>query len=429
MLLRLSKRGFQLGPDHDDVRGQVSPGFESVREAFGAHRSEVGRGGAAFAVFLDGALVVDLWAGRAGGRPWDADTRGVLMSATKGVTAVAAARLSELGLLDIHAPVSRYWPEFAASGKSDVTVEELLTHAAGLIDIPHHDEIVGPNGEGWEKSHEFVDRLARACPRWRPGSRHSYHVLTMGWLVGELIRRITDTSLGAFIREEIVKPLDIDLALGTPIAQQGVVAQVILPDTMPRDVAAIWGDKFADPSSPVAQAHLAIAGSCFVTNDAFFAPRMLEIEQPALNATGTARALATLYGALVCGDIPPPHGISDATVSLYSSERRHGPDLVTGVDARWALGFMRPVRQPDGSAADWGREDRSFGHTGFGGQLGFADPVSRIGVGFVRSHLSWSSPLGAHLIRATYECLDRLPQRQQARSRRQESARETMRSN
>lgn len=389
------------------VKGHVASGFEPVRQVFDECQAEVGRGGAAFAVYANGRLVVDLWTGWAGREPWQSGTRGVLMSVTKGVAAVAVARLADSGLLDVDAPVAAYWPEFAAGGKDRITVAELLTHAAGLIGVPRHQEIVGPNGEGWGNTGEILERLESATPEWPPGSGHSYHVLTYGWLVGELVRRVSGRSIGTFIRDEISTPLGIELDLGTPLDRQGLVAPVLLPEEMPADVAATWGRPMSDPSSPVARAHLAVDGSSFVTNSAFFAPEMLEIELSAVNATGTARALATLYGSLADDPSSSARPVSATTVAKFAAERRRGPDLVTGLDARWALGFMRPVPPPAGAARVWGHQDAAFGHTGFGGQLSFADPVNRMGVALVRSHLSWTSSLGSSLVRTVYECLER----------------------
>jgi CubicO group peptidase (beta-lactamase class C family) len=154
-----------------EIGGMAVSGFEPVAEALAASIAEVGEGGAAFAAVLDGQTVVDLWAGRAREQPWREDTRAVLMSATKGVVAVVLARLVERGELEVDAPVARYWPEFAAAGKDEVTVAHVLSHTAGLITVPGYEEFMTPEGGGWDRTDEIVRRLATATPRWEPGTQ------------------------------------------------------------------------------------------------------------------------------------------------------------------------------------------------------------------------------------------------------------------
>jgi CubicO group peptidase (beta-lactamase class C family) len=388
------------------VGGSTAGGFEPVRDAFARQAAEVGDGGAAFAATAGGRLVVDLWAGQAGPRPWSAPTRAVLMSATKGIVATAVALLADRSLLDVEAPVADYWPEFAATGKAEVSIAQLLSHSAGLISVPGYADLLGGAGEGWEQTSWVLKRLEAASPWWAPGAHHGYHGITFGWLVGELVRRVSGSSVGTVIREEIAGPLGLELDLGTPAERQHLVAPVILAG--PPLTGAAQDRQLADPASLLSQMILAVNGRCILnTADAFFAGgARLAMELPALNATGTARALARLYGVLAregrSGDLEL---LSPKVIDLFARERRRGPSRVTGDEERWGLGFQRPVQDPVEPSHVWGPHDEAFGHTGLGGQVGFADPVSQVSVALVRSHLSSVSPLGGHLVSAFYSCL------------------------
>jgi CubicO group peptidase (beta-lactamase class C family) len=387
------------------VEGDVAAGFESVRALFDEQVAQVGAGGAAFAAVVEGRLVVDLWAGRAGSEPWRRETRGVLMSTTKGVTATAVALLIDRGELDVEAPVARYWPEFAAGGKAEITVAQLLSHSAGLVTIPGYEDLLSPDGEGWDRTEEIVRRLESAVPEWEPGSTHGYHALTIGWLVGELVRRIAGRSVGALIREEIAGPLGLELDLGTPPERQHLVAPPILPGSQ---AATPDESGFADPELWT-RAILAVDGrSILDTAPEFFTnPTVLALELSGSNATATARATATLFGTLANGgERDGVRLLSPETIAAASAERRRGPDRIFGTETRWALGFACRVADPAVPASWWGPYDESFGATGYGGQIAFADPVSRVGVGFVRSELVETGPLGGQLVHALYECLD-----------------------
>ena len=389
------------------VEGEVVAGFEAVKAVFAEQVAQVGAGGAAFAAVVDGRPVVDLWAGRAGKRPWRHETRCVLMSTTKGFGATAVARLIERGELDVEAPVARYWPEFAAAGKAEITVAQLLSHSAGLVTVPGYEDLLSPDGEGWDRTDEIVRRLAAAAPEWPPGSAHGYHGLTIGWLVGELVRRVAGVSVGTLIREEVAGPLKLELDLGTPPERQHLVAPLILPG----DRAAVDADMdVADPEL-MARMFLTVDGrSILDTAPAFFGdPDCLQLELGGSNATGTARAVATLFGALANeGSCDGTRLLAPETVAAVTAEQRRGPDRMSGSEARWALGFALAVA-PDADAPTppaWGPHDESFGANGYGGQIGFADPVSRVGVGFVRSELLAIDTLGPSLVRALYDCLE-----------------------
>ncbi len=176
----------------------VAAGFEPAREAFGQGATDLGDGGGAFCAYVEGVPVVDLWGGTARpGQPWESDTRAVLMSLTKGLAALCVQILVDRGQVDVDAPVSAYWPEFAASGKEKVLVRHVLTHTAGVLSFPGEPELLGLDGTGWDDYDAIADGLAAATPSWEPGTRFGYHALTFGWLLGEIIRRVSGRRVGS----------------------------------------------------------------------------------------------------------------------------------------------------------------------------------------------------------------------------------------
>jgi CubicO group peptidase (beta-lactamase class C family) len=386
-----------------EVRGSVAPGFEVVRDAFAAQLHDLGDGGAAFAAVIGGNVVVDLWAGCAGARAWSRETRAVIMSATKGVAATAVACVVDDGLIDVEAPVASYWPEFAGAGKSEVTVAQLLSHSAGLVTVPGYEELITPDGLGWGRTREIVSRLEAATPAWEPGTRHGYHGVTFGWLTGELVQRVTGTTVGRVVADRIAGPLDIELDLGTPSEIHDVVA----PTVLPRGPSPLLAMRSEMPDADLFdRMMLTVDGRNIVdTADRFFAaPGILELELAAQNGTATARALAVMYGTLADEGRHGGDGVllSPDTIAELARERMHGPDALTGIERQWGLGYQlaRPQLAPI-----WGASEGAFGHDGFGGQIGFADPKERLGVGFVRSHLAWTQSLGPELTKAVYSCL------------------------
>jgi CubicO group peptidase (beta-lactamase class C family) len=332
------------------------------------------------------------------------------MSATKGIASIAIARVVEQGLIDVDAPVARYWPEFATAGKADITVAQLLAHSAGVITIPGYEELLTPQGAGWDKTDEILRRLEHTAPEWTPGTDHGYHALTWGWLVNELVLRVTGISIGTILRTEIAQPLGLELDLGTPAEHQHLVAPVILPGPGAVALSAEQENMFA-PDSLFSRALLTVDGASILsTADTFFADtERLAMELPSSNGTSTARSVATLYGALANGGQQRGVRVLDpATIDRFATEHLRGTDRVLLTDTRWALGFQRNIpstsETPDHA---WGPHEETFGMVGYGGQMGFADPVRRLGVGMVRSQLSWDSLLGRRLVDTTYDCLSK----------------------
>ncbi len=404
-----------------EVSGYVAPGFEPVARVLGEgasvtvgereRRADLGDGGGAFCAYLDGECVVDLWTGPAGRRAWEADTRGVIMSSTKGMTTLCAHLLEDRGELDLEAPVVRYWPEFGCLGKSQTTVRQLLSHQSGAIGLPGSDELLSWDGRGWDDTVAIAAGVAAGAPAWEPGTRHGYHGVTFGWLVGELVRRVSGSSLGAFFDAEVAQPLGIagSISIGTQAAELGSVATVMEFPVRPGKESAL---RAIDPGSKSGRSVLAGAhGSLFADEggrprfaDFMNTPAVLQAEIGALGATATARALARVYAALATGG----ELVSRASVERFRVEQVCGRDAVMSVPTRWAVGYsLEPPALVPGIPPMHGPNDGAFGHMGAGGQIGFADPVARVGCGFVRNHLeNQALPLmGACLVDVLYSCL------------------------
>ncbi|MDT0610020.1 serine hydrolase domain-containing protein [Streptomyces lancefieldiae] len=374
-----------------DVHGTVAEGFEPVRDAFARNFAALGDRGAAVAVYRDGRKVVDLWggtkhvdgtadtAGANGAEPWRRGTAQVVRSATKGVAAAVPLLLHQRGELDLDAPVGEYWPEFKAHGKEQVRVRHVLNHRAGLpvLDRPLTpeealDPLRGP------------EAVAAQAPVWEPGTDHGYHALTYGWLLDELVRRVTGgRSTGEWIAEEIARPLGLDLWLGLPAAEEaagraGRVGRVEGPEPSGgprlRPKRSVT-EAYEDPASLTRRAFAAITPFPDQNDPAYRASAL-----PATNGIATADGLARFYAALI-GEADGVTGrtrlFDPATTRRARAEESAGPDRVLVVNTRFGLGYML-----HGSASPF-LSPGSFGHPGRGGSLGFADPEAGLAFGYV----------------------------------------------
>ena len=369
------------------VEGEVAPGFDKVREAFEANFAQHGDVGAAFALYVGGEKVVDLWGGTAdteSGRPWTEDTLQLFFSTTKGVTAICAHLLAQRGELDLDAPVASYWPEFKAEGKENVPVRWLLSHRAGL---PVVDTTLTPEDVyAWDP---VVEALAAQRPVWEPGTKHGYHALTYGWLVGEVIRRVSGRSVGSFFRDEIGEPLGLDLWIGLPAEHEPRVAPLILlqplGEQVSEDVLSTLPEEmqkmiraFTDPDS-LTQRALNVTRPPLDFNSR----EVHAAEIPAANGISTARSLAKLYAACV-GEVDGSRVLEPAQVQDALAERSNGPDEVLMIPTRFGSGFfLNSTFAPL-------LGERSFGHAGAGGSLGFADPDAQVGFGYVMNKMQAS---------------------------------------
>ena len=340
------------------VHGSVAQGYESVRVAF-AQAMAADPGGGQLCIYRHGRPVVDLWTGRDpfGDRPLTGDTLSILMSCTKGVASTCAHMLVERGQLDLDAPVAKYWPEFAANGKAEIPVAWLLSHKAGLAEFPPEAGIDSWKWVDWELC---TRTLAAMKPMWEPGTAFMYHAFTFGWLIGEVIRRVTGELPGQFVAEQISGPLGLDLHLGLPEALESRVAPEFEPGKRPDEGALAVLNTRAGHAAQI----------------------------PAANAIGNARSLAKMYAAM----LGPVDGVRLLKAETVERARRPQTD---GLDwppprqdsktfpQRWALGYDTsragsPMLGPT-----------SFGHNGGGGRLGFADPASGTAAGFVVNYMSW----------------------------------------
>lgn len=371
------------------VKGKCDPQFLGVREAFADNFDKRGEVGAGVCVYVAGKLVVNLWGGYADAartRPWEQRTMVNMASTTKGITAICAHKLVDRGCLDLDAPVARYWPEFAQADKGKIPVRWLLSHQAGLPAVKHDlpSEIIFD----WPA---FIKALEKTAPWWEPGTQHGYHALTYGYLVGEVVRRISDQSVGQFLSTEISGPLKADCFIGVPESEDYRVAE-ILPEPMPDDPELL--DKFKlDPKSMAGLAFLNPPREPGISNTRAW--RAAEI--PAINGHTTAKGLARIYGALAHGGtLDGIRLVNRATIEAAILEQACGPDAILSMPTRFGLGFMLTQSGSSGEVGtvfqQYGPNPRTFGHPGRGGSIGFADPDAEIGFGYVMNQYMMSIP-------------------------------------
>jgi len=372
------------------IHGTVERGFERVRDGFAAGEA-ADPGGAQLCVYRHGKKVVDIWTGEdpVKGRPFDEGTITVLMSCTKAAVAVCANMLIERGLLDPDAPVARYWPEFAAGGKADVRVWQLLAHSAGLMGYDPESRV------GAQEMYDPVrsaEAIARMEPLWKPGTASLYHFATYGVLVGELVRRVTGKTVGRYFAAEVARPLDLDLWIGLPPSEEHRVAAHFRPNPRAmseKDWQALFSGLGADPSTRL----LRTAIHTFVVLDEVIAfantPEGHALELPAGNGIGNARSLARMYAACI-GDVDGVRLFSPATMERARTcltDALPAPDGFVrfrgNSPQRFGLGFELP------RDAEPMLGPGSFGHAGAGGRMGFAHPESGFAVGFVCSAMLW----------------------------------------
>lgn len=374
------------------VHGFVVRGFESVRDAFAWNLEHNGDVGAACAVYRAGAPVVDVWAGfgdLAGGRTWEEDTIQLVFSATKGITAVCVNLLVERRLVDVDAPIAAYWPEFAARGKGRIPVRWALSHRAGLAAVD--GELTLADVLAW---HPVVAAIAAQAPNWEPGTAHGYHARSFGWILGEVVRRVTGRSIGRFFAEEIARPLGLDFWIGLPPEELHRCARLLPPESMPA-IAELFG-----AGSLMARV-MNGPSNLFAYDDMWNRPDVLAAEMPSSNGVGSARALARLYAALV-SDVDGMRVLEPETVRTACVVQSEGPDRVLILPSCFGLGFtLQPMAAP-------GAGPRAFGHPGAGGSLAFADPETKLGFGYVTTRMKFDPTGDARtraLVTATYEAL------------------------
>jgi CubicO group peptidase (beta-lactamase class C family) len=392
------------------IAGTVAPGFEDVREEFERNFSQRGELGAACAAYVGGAKVVDLWGGRRHFRkpdPWLEDTLVMVYSTSKGLAAMTVALAQSRGLLDYEATVSSYWPEFAQNGKADVTVRQLLSHQAGLCKIDEvldHVKLADLDG--------MAEALARQPPAWKPGTRHGYHALTIGWYESELIRRVDPKrrSLGRFFAEEIAEPLGLEFYFGLPgdlpgervarIKGASPLSMLLHLNTMPPGMLA--GFAWKRSLTYQAFANPPLRGPADLDR-----PEYRAVEIPAGAGIGQVRSIALAYSELATGG--RRLGLRPETIDELSAPARPpskgSRDVVLTVPSSFSLGFIRPTDR-----WSFGSSGRAFGHPGAGGSFAFADPDLGVGFAYAPNRLGHhlrDDPREKPLRDALYRCIER----------------------
>ncbi|SPE47670.1 Beta-lactamase precursor [Streptomyces netropsis] len=371
------------------IHGICSDRFSAVREVFADSLRSGADVGASVAVHLDGEPVVDLWGGYADPartRPWERDTLTNVWSMTKTMTALCALVLVDRGELDLRAPVGKYWPEFGTAGKDHIEIRHLLGHTAGLPDWDRPMTL----GDlcDWEKA---TSLLARQKPRWLPGTASGYHRFTHGFLIGEVIRRISQQTVGTFFADQIAAPLDADFHIGLPAEDDHRVSEVIP----------------APGPAPEANPRVTIPVGPYVTAQDTWTTQWHRAEIPAAAGYGNARSVAAIQSVLTSGGrTASTRLLSEATCRAVFEEQSHGIDLVLGIPLRFGIGYAlnaddAPVTTANAHTSYWG---------GRGGSLIVNDHDARMTITYVMnqmSHLGLTDPRGHKLLRSAYEALTR----------------------
>lgn len=375
-----------------EVHGSFDEAFRGVRDAIDNTLEQGLDVGASAAVVVDGEFVADVWGGFADEArtvPWERDTITNVWSTTKTMAALCALILADRGELDLHAPVATYWPEFKAGGKEGVEVRHLLSHNAGLSGW--QEPMAPADLYDWEKA---TSRLAAQEPWWEPGTASGYHAITQGYLVGEVVRRVTGQTIGRFFADEVAGPLGADFHIGLAPEHDGRVARVIPPP--PLDVLG------ADPASiPVRT----------LSNPPLSAEQSWEegwrrAEIPAAGGHGNARSVAAVQSVLACGgEARGVRLLSEEGCRAVLREQSYGTDLVLGMPIRFGIGYGLTSPEmplgPNEATCFWG---------GWGGSLVVVDLDARMVVSYVMNKMGEGTVgdlRGASVVAAAYAGLAR----------------------
>ncbi|MDA5194403.1 serine hydrolase domain-containing protein [Govanella unica] len=348
------------------IDGSCDPAFSHVRDVFSENFRSRGEIGAAVCVYKDGRKVVDLWGGIANpdtGTPWQENTISCMMSVGKSMTALALLMLVDRGLVDLEAPVARYWPEFAQNGKETITVRTLVSGLAALI---YADGAPDGSAYDWDI---VCTALAAQKPEWEPGTQGAYHSVTCGYLLGEIVRRVDGRMIDVFFREEIAGPLGIDYGFGVAEADLPRVADII------PNPASVTLTQTQDPTTKLGRAWRIRPKSASPYNTHEYRTAVF----PSSNGHGNARAIARAYALLGNGGtLDGVRLLSPALIEDIRTESWRGICGMTDRPFRYGLGFFLnyPPMLPFGSNA------RAFGHPGAGGAIGIADPEAGLAMSY-----------------------------------------------
>ncbi len=375
------------------IEGHCEERFKSVKDAFKSNFDENLEVGASFAVTINGKHVIDLWGGYADAdktKKWNKDTIVNVYSTTKVMTAICIHMLVDRGLLDLDTPVAKYWPEFAQAGKENLPVKYLLSHTSGLA--------------GWDKKFRLkklykwdlmVELLAAQKPWWEPGTNSGYHTITFGYLLGELIRRITKKSVGTFFREEVAEPLGADFYIGLPEEYDNRVADLIPPP--PIDLSTFG---VIDPKSVAIRS---------LTNP------MIDVKEtktrewrnaeiPAANGQGNARSVSRITAALACGgELDGIRLLSEKAIKKSIEEQSYSKDLVLNMPVRFGLGWGLQSKE-----VPFGSNPNVFWWGGYGGSVVVVDLDEKMSFSYVMNKMVMTlagDPRSVGLIEALYKSL------------------------
>ncbi len=382
------------------VHGTCEPAWSSVVDAFVANFTDRQELGASLCILHEGTPVVDVWGGaaeRGSGRPWRTDTVSVVHSCTKGATALCLHLLVDRGLVDLDAPVAEYWPEFATNGKERATVRMMLDHSVGV------PVLRGPVEPGelydWDR---MVGRLEAEAPFWEPGTRNGYHMINFGWVVGEIVRRVSGRSLGTFFQDELARPLGIDFWIGLPeVLEPRVAPMVPYVRQKGEPLSAFALDVVRQPDSIPALAVANLMSMGMNSRGAHAA------EIGGGGGITNGRGLAGMYRPLAAGGgglVRPETVRRMRSVSVATND-----DATLRIATRFALGFMvsmdnRAKAETDSAVLG----EHAFGHVGAGGSIGFADPSLGLSFGYSMNRMGPGILLnerGQSLVDAAYAVL------------------------
>jgi CubicO group peptidase (beta-lactamase class C family) len=376
------------------VQGSCDSAFATVKQAFESNLASGDEVGGSIFLDIDGKPLVDLWGGsrdQAGTQPWQADTIVNVWSTTKTVTSLAMLMLVSRGQVDVHAPVARYWPEFAAAGKERIEVCHLMSHTSGVsgLDQP----AVVEDLYDWDKS---TSRMAAQAPWWEPGTASGYHALNFGHLLGEVLRRVTGKSLKQFVADEIAGPLGADFQIGAALHDAARITPVIPPPPLPVDLAAM------DPTSPAVRT---LTGPPADANDAN-TPGWRAADIGAANGHGNARSVARMLSAIALGGtVAGIELLSSDAISSIFEQQSDGIDLVLGVPLRFGVGFglPKPVTIP------YIPDERVCFWFGWGGSVILMDLERRMTFAYMMNNMAAGvigSARAESYVRAAYAALN-----------------------
>ncbi|MFJ1763305.1 serine hydrolase domain-containing protein [Amycolatopsis sp. NPDC088138] len=376
-----------------EIHGKHDSRFDDVRAALEKNVASGDELGASLVIDLDGEVVADLWGGfrdQARTVAWDEHTITNVWSTTKTVTSLAALMLVDRGDLDVHAPVARYWPEFAANGKEGVEVRHLLSHTSGVSGLDQPAVV-----EDLYDLETSTARLAAQAPWWTPGTASGYHASNFGHLVGEVVRRVSGKPLKAFVAEEIAGPLGADFGIGAAEADWGRIADVVPPPPAQFDLEALGAD------SVIVKTLTGPAIDASVANT----PAWRRAELGAVNGHGNARSVARILSALALGGtVDGVRLLGPDTIGLIFEEQANGVDLGLGIPLRWGIGYGLPLHEtvpwiPDGRICFWGGWGGSMIITDLDRRLTISYMMNRMGPGIIGSDRSGT------YVQAVYDAL------------------------